>query len=600
MMPFKRGLVFVSYLIITFILLISLGLPICNACSCTADGSITSIGMGNRTDNSSPISMGLKDQMNKESEYAVDPNLAKNNENASINYKNSSMQMPDSIGNAAKNATHTIMHPNHEDANRWLKGYKAAPRAYLSPRVALELTQVKGEHFSLLDYLNYMPSERNQGKCGNCWAWAGTGVMEIDNAYQNGAKDRLSVQYLTSNFNDGKGNNWACCGGWLEDLSDFYNSEMLSVPWSNTNALWKDGSRSCEDGSTSVPSNAISTQPHYNLSSAEVESVPTQGVGKEIAISNIKNVLRQGKAIWFGFFLPDNNAWNNYFTFWDLQKESSVWKPDLACGKSYNDHEGGGHAVLCVGYDDTDPNNRYWIMLNSWGAPSNRPNGLFLMSMDMNYDCSYLGLGNAFYWMTLNISYANAPPAVPSIPAGPGLGSKKMVYTYTTSAVDPNGDRIKYTFDWGDGTTFVTDYVSSGSSISASHSWDKLGNYLIKVKAIDSKGASSEWSKLQAIKVSKKDSPPFQPRKPIGPSRGLKGVSYTYSAISKDPDGDKLQYLFEWGDGTKSDMGPIASGRSIIAGHSWSGAGTYQVKVLADDGNGGKSGWSKSLAVKIS
>ncbi len=586
MVPFRRGFSTISCSVIVCILLIPLVLPICNACDCTDSSNISSI--------------GLKDQMNNELEHTVGQGLTENNAKASKEYKNDSAQMPDSVGEAAKNISHTIMHPTHEEAARWLGAYKAASSVYLSPRVAAELTQAKGTSFSLLNYLNYTPSERDQGHCGDCWAWAGTGVMEIDNAYQNGVKDRLSVQYLTSNFHGGVGDNWACCGGWLEDVADFYGSKMISVPWSNTNALWKDGSRSCEDGSTSVPSNTISTDPHYNLTSIEVEFIPTQGVGKDASIANIKNVLRQGKAIWFGFFLPDNNAWNNFFSFWDLQKESTVWKPDFACGKAYNDREGGGHAVLCVGYNDTDPSNRYWIMLNSWGAPSNRPNGLFLMSMDMDYDCSYPGMGNAFYWMTLNISYSNAPPSIPSIPSGPGAGRKKTAYTYTTSATDPYGDRIKYTFDWGDGRTFVTNYAGSGKSVSATHSWDKTGNYQIKAKAIDSKGASSGWSNIQTIKVSRENSPPIKPRRPIGPSRGLIGVSYLYSTFSKDPDGDKLLYLFDWGDGTKSESGPVASGRSMVASHSWSAAGTYQIKVKADDGNGGDSDWSKSLAVKIS
>ena len=398
-MPYKRELSFISYLIITCILLIPLVLPICNACNCTDNSNVISIG-------------GVKDKTEIKLGYTADQGLTNDNESASAEYGNGSAKIPDSVGGPVGNVSHTIMHPTHAEASKWVMGYMAAPVAYLSPRVTAELTQTKGEHFSLLDYLNYTPSERNQGKCGNCWAWAGTGVMEIDNAYQNGVKDRLSVQYMNSNLPSGSGGDWACCGGWLEDIADFYSSKLMTIPWSNTNALWKDGSRSCEDGSASVPASSISTNPHYNISSISVETIPTQGVGKDASIANIKNVLKQGKAIWFGFFLPDNSAWNNFFSFWDSQKESAVWKPDLACGKLYNDREGGGHAVLCVGYDDTDPNNRYWIMLNSWGASSNRPNGLFLMNMDMNYDCGYPGLGNAFYWMSLNISYANTnvPP----------------------------------------------------------------------------------------------------------------------------------------------------------------------------------------------
>ncbi|MFB3765141.1 MAG: PKD domain-containing protein [Methanotrichaceae archaeon] len=546
-------------------------LPICNACNCTDSSDVISIG-------------GMKDRTEIKSE-------------------NGPSQMPDSAEGTVENTSHTIMHPSRAEVSRWMMGYKTSPSAYLSPRITAELTQTVGEHFSLLDYLKYTPSERNQGKCGNCWAWAGTGVMEIDNAYQNGVKDRLSIQYINSNLLSGSGGDWACCGGWLEDISNFYSSKMMTVPWSNTNALWKDGSRSCEDGSTSVQSSTISTDPHYDISSIDVEIIPTQGVGKDASIANIKNVLRQGKAIWFGYFLPDKSAWNNFFDFWDSQKESAVWKPDIACGRSYSDREGGGHAVLCVGYDDTNPNNRYWIMLNSWGAPSNRPNGLFLVNMDMNYDCGYPGLGNAFYWMTLNISYGdvnvNVPPAISSIPSGPCSGREKTAYTYTTSAVDPNGDQIKYTFDWGDGTISVTNLIGSGRSANATHSWDKTGDYQIKTKAIDSKGASSEWSELQTIKISKAPIPPNQPHKPTGAIKGVKGVSYRYLTLSKDPSGSKLSYIFDWGDGTTSKAGPTASGKPLFTTHKWSVPGVYQVKAMAENEDGANSDWSDPLKVKI-
>jgi hypothetical protein len=68
-----------------------------------------------------------------------------------------------------------------------------------------------------------------------------------------------------------------------------------------------------------------------------------------------------------------------------------------------------------VGYDETDINNRYWIMLNSWGTTPARPNGLFRVNMDMNYDCHYPGFGRAFFFQTLKIEYADrgltpAPP----------------------------------------------------------------------------------------------------------------------------------------------------------------------------------------------
>ena len=65
----------------------------------------------------------------------------------------------------------------------------------------------------------------------------------------------------------------------------------------------------------------------------------------------------------------------------------------------------------------------------------------------------------------------NNPPATPSVPSGSTSGSSGTSYSYSTKATDPDGDKVKYTFDWGDGTTSVTSLVSSGTSASASHIW---------------------------------------------------------------------------------------------------------------------------------
>ena len=47
-------------------------------------------------------------------------------------------------------------------------------------------------------------------------------------------------------------------------------------------------------------------------------------------------------------------------------------------------------------------------MLNSWGTTKARPDGLFMVSMDMNYSCKYTGLGYAYYWMTLDAQFERA------------------------------------------------------------------------------------------------------------------------------------------------------------------------------------------------
>ena len=56
-----------------------------------------------------------------------------------------------------------------------------------------------------------------------------------------------------------------------------------------------------------------------------------------------------------------------------------------------------------------DPENAYWIMVNSWGtAGGGRPNGIFRLNMNMNYDCVYYEKGGAvwdFYWQTLDVDF---------------------------------------------------------------------------------------------------------------------------------------------------------------------------------------------------
>jgi hypothetical protein len=410
-----------------------------------------------------------------------------------------------------------IMHPTQEVAGLWSGQYNTSARAYLSPEIATRMASAPVASFSLLDRLKYTPSERDQGTCGNCWAWAGTGVMELDYARQKGVSDRLSLQYLDSNYNRGCGNSGACCGGWLPDLVGFYQAKKIMVPWSNSNAHYRDGGQGCGACSL-VSASSISTNPHYDLSAISVNTIPTQKLAKEEAISNIKNVLLQGKGIWFAYYLPDKSAWDNFYKFWGSEPESSVWQPDSDCGRSFDYKNGGGHAVLCVGYDENDPNNRYWIMLNSWGNTTGRPAGLFRMNMDMNYDCSYGDIGYAFYWMTLDMSYlqgdsersealavditgANSRPSRPDKPQGSRTGTVRELYSFAASAIDPDGDDLQITFDWGDASTSQTEMVKSGTLAQMPHSWSQAGTYQVRVKARDENDAESLWSAGKAMKI---------------------------------------------------------------------------------------------------
>ncbi len=93
--------------------------------------------------------------------------------------------------------------------------------------------------------------------------------------------------------------------------------------------------------------------------------------------------------------------------------------------------------------------------------------------------------------------------------------------------------------------------------------------------------------------------PPEKPNVPSGQTNGKAGVTYTYTTVTTDVDGQSLFYQWDWGNGVSGWVGPYNSGQSMEIMHNWSTDGDYQVKVKAKDSAGLESGWSDSLIVHI-
>jgi len=144
-----------------------------------------------------------------------------------------------------------------------------------------------------------------------------------------------------------------------------------------------------------------------------------------------------------------------------------------------------GHCITIVGYDDTwgGEDEGYWICKNSWGTEWGE-DGWFRIAYG---ECK---IEKGVYYFT----GPNYPPEKPGKPIGPTRGSPGTLYTYSVAATDPDGDTIRYYFDWGEETITHSDYVASGETVSMEYTWMEKGTYDVRVQVKDEHGLETDWS----------------------------------------------------------------------------------------------------------
>jgi len=236
-------------------------------------------------------------------------------------------------------------------------------------------------------------------------------------------RDPLSVQFVDSNFNGGAGPSWAGSAGTVSDFAAFYRETGIAVPRSNRNADYQDAPHAdwCNRNRKAwVAAPSIETAPHYPITSIAAREVSTSGSQAE-TIARIKALLDRGTAV--------HLTWRNlvdigvFQSFWNSQGDEAVYDPvTWLRGAAVN---GVSHQMCVVGYDDTDPDNRYWLVLNSWGtANGRRPNGTFRLNMEIDYT------SGAATWTTLDVTFGPAStaatgdgpePAMAGVPGGAGV-----------------------------------------------------------------------------------------------------------------------------------------------------------------------------------
>jgi PKD repeat protein len=138
-----------------------------------------------------------------------------------------------------------------------------------------------------------------------------------------------------------------------------------------------------------------------------------------------------------------------------------------------------------------------------------------------------------------------------------------------SNSSDPDGDIIFYYWDFGDG--------SFGSGVVTAHIYLVAGTYQVELRVDD-----GELSDTDNVRILITDEPANQPPEAVidEPTNGEnftidENVRFNGSS-SSDPEGDSLDYIWDFGDDTE--------GYGMITHHKYSENGTYNVTLTVDDG----------------
>ncbi len=165
---------------------------------------------------------------------------------------------------------------------------------------------------------------------------------------------------------------------------------------------------------------------------------------------------------------------------------------------------------------------------------------------------------------TVHVVPARAPIA--SFFASPTAGYIGIqIYFNGTTSYDPDGDALTYSWNLGDG------YGATGVT-SIAHAYSRAGDYTVQLTVSD--GSASDTT-TRRVTVAAEAHPPVAV--PGGPYAGIVGRTIYFDGTgSSDPDGDRLEYSWMFGD--------QGSGSGAVAGHAYSLAGIYTVRLTVKDG----------------
>lgn len=196
---------------------------------------------------------------------------------------------------------------------------------------------------SLPDYFDWrdevtggLPSIKNQGSCGSCWAFGTIASLECNIKIKDGVEEDLSEQWLVSCNQDG----YSCSGGWW--CHDYFMENGKTDPCGDSGAvLEEDFPYSASNEPCNCP------YPHEYF----IEDWAYVGDPNGVAtVDQIKQAIYDYGVVSVAVCV--NTAFHNY-------------NGGVFSGPNCSNIN---HAVALVGWDDNQGSDGVWFLRNSWGS----------------------------------------------------------------------------------------------------------------------------------------------------------------------------------------------------------------------------------------
>lgn len=235
----------------------------------------------------------------------------------------------------------------------------------MAPQATLESELDLPSRYDWRDEVDLTPV-KNQGGCGSCWAFATVGVMEQVVKIKDGLTKDFSEQWLVSCNREG----WGCDGGFIAHDYHDWKSDLCGVgPVYESTFPYLE-----QDWACSCP---YTYQPQFRIDSWAYSGTTVQ---------QIKQAIMEYGPVYVSIRATD-----------PLQAYTGGVFDQDEIGQT-------NHAVVLVGWDDSQGTEGVWYMRNSWGQNWGEDDGY----CRIEYGCCSVG-SNANYVVYWNIRLKATP-----------------------------------------------------------------------------------------------------------------------------------------------------------------------------------------------